>query len=109
MEDTNNQQQPPKKKREKTGGRIKGTPNKVTSLSKSVISNLLDDYQDSGLMSKDFLALEPKDRMMIAEKLMQYVLPRMQTTQVDINTKETKITIEQKLRERAIKPSEDDS
>lgn len=109
MEETNNQQQPPKKKREKTGGRIKGTPNKVTSLSKSVISNLLDDYQDSGLMSKDFLALEPKDRMMIAEKLMQYVLPRMQTTQVDINTKETKITIEQKLRERAIKPSEDDS
>lgn len=101
-------EQTPTKKREKTGGRVKGTPNKVTSMSKSVISNMLAEYQESGLMGKDFLALEPKDRMTIAEKMMQYVLPKMQTTSVDISTQETKITIEQKLREAAKEPNDDE-
>lgn len=94
------------KKRVKTGGRVKGTPNKVTSLSKSVISNMLDQYQESGLMGADFLALEPKDRMQIAERLMQYVLPRLQSTAVDLSAHDTKVTIEQKLIERSKNPND---
>jgi hypothetical protein len=66
-------------------------------MTKSVISNLLGDYQDSGLMSSDFLALEPKDRIVIAEKLMQYIMPKMQSTSVDFAEKSTRITIEQRL------------
>lgn len=96
------------KKRAKTGGRVAGTPNKVTSLSKTVISNLLNDYQSTGLMYQDFLAIEPKDRMQIAERLMQYVMPRMQATQVDINTQDTQMTIERKLIERSKDPNEKD-
>ena len=86
-------------KRKKTGGRQKGTQNKVTTVTKEIISDMLGDYQESGLMTADFLALEPKDRIQCAEKMMQYILPKMQSTSVDFNNKATKITIEQKLRE----------
>lgn len=86
-------------KRKKTGGRQKGTQNKVTTVTKEILSDMLGDYQESGLMTADFLALEPKDRIQCAEKMMQYILPKMQSTSVDINNKATKITIEQKLRE----------
>lgn len=85
-------------KRKKTGGRQKGTQNKVTTVTKNILSDMLGDYQESGLMTADFLALEPKDRIQCAEKMMQYILPKMQSTSVDFN-KATKITIEQKLRE----------
>lgn len=86
-------------KRKKTGGRQKGTQNKVTTVTKEILSDMLGDYQESGLMTADFLALEPKDRIQCAEKMMQYILPKMQSTSVDFNNKTTKITIEQKLRE----------
>ena len=52
-------------KRIKTGGRQKGTPNKATAMTKGVISTLLADYSDSGMMRDDFLALDPKDRMVV--------------------------------------------
>ena len=84
--------------RRKTGGRQKGSVNKVTAMTKAVISDLLSDYQNSGLMGSDFLALEPKDRFQCAEKLMQYIMPKMQSTSVDFNNNATKITIEQQLR-----------
>ena len=90
------------KKRVKYGGRVAGTPNKVTTMTKGVIASMLNDYQESGLMGSDFLDLEPKERIAVAEKLMQYVMPKMQNTSVDFNaTNGTRITIEQKLREKA--------
>ena len=95
--------------RRKTGGRQKGSVNKVTAMTKAVISDLLSDYQNSGLMGSDFLALEPKDRFQCAEKLMQYIMPKMQSTSVDFNNKATKITIEQQLRELAEDPDETDN
>lgn len=82
-------------------GRPPGVPNKVTTLNKIIINELLDDYQKSGLMSKDFLALEPRDRMAMAERLMQYVMPKMQSTSIDFKAEETTVTIEQKLKELA--------
>ena len=95
--------------RRKTGGRKKGSVNKVTAMTKAVISDLLSDYQESGLMGSDFLALEPKDRFQCAEKMMQYIMPKMQSTSVDFNNKATKITIEQKLRELAEDQEETDN
>ena len=97
------------RQRRKTGGRQKGSVNKVTAMTKAVISDLLSDYQDSGLMGSDFLALEPKDRFQCAEKMMQYIMPKMQSTSVDFNNKATKITIEQQLRELAKDPEETDN
>lgn len=85
----------------KTGGRKRGTPNKSTSLGKEVIVSLLNDYAESGLMSKDFMAIEPKDRLVIAERLMQYTIPKMQSTAVDISTADRDKTIEDRLAELA--------
>ena len=96
-------------KRKKTGGRQKGTQNKVTTVTKEILSDMLGDYQESGLMTADFLALEPKDRFQCAEKMMQYIMPKMQSTSVDFNNKATKITIEQQLRELAEDPEETDN
>lgn len=88
-------------KGKKTGGRIKGTPNKVTVLGKTVIVDLLSEYNSSGQMASDFAELEPKERITIAEKLMQYVLPKMQSTSVDVSMAEKKKTIEDTLAELA--------
>lgn len=85
----------------KTGGRKKGTPNRVTALGKSAIAGLLNDYNASGLMSSDFAQLEAKDRLVIAERLMQYVMPKMQATAVDITAGDRQKTIEDRLAELA--------
>ncbi len=85
----------------KTGGRKKGTPNKATMLGKEVIVSLLSDYSNSGLMASDFMALDPKDRLVIAERLMQYTMPKMQATAIDLNTGEKEKTIEDRLAELA--------
>ena len=83
----------------KTGGRKKGTPNKTTALTKATISQLLSEYHESGLMFEDFKALEAKDRLMIVEKLMQYTMPKMQSSSVDLSVEEGKKTIVDTLAE----------
>ena len=85
----------------KTGGRKKGTPNKSTTLGKEVIVSLRADYSNSGLMTSDFMALDPKDRLVIAERLMQYTMPKMQATAIDLNTGDREKTIEDLLAELA--------
>lgn len=85
----------------KTGGRKKGTPNKSTMLGKEVIVSLLADYSESGLMTSDFMALDPKDRLIIAERLMQYTMPKMQATAIDLTTGDQEKTIEDRLAELA--------
>ena len=85
----------------KTGGRKKGTPNKSMMLGKEVIVSLLADYSNSGLMTFDFMALDPKDRLVIAERLMQYTMPKMQATAIDLSTGDNEKTIEDRLAELA--------
>lgn len=58
----------------KTGGRIKGTPNKVTGTLKEFISEIIDENR--GRIREDLEALEPKDRLQVLEKMMQYVIPK---------------------------------
>ena len=88
------------KGRAKTGGRKAGTCNKSTAFTRDIINSLLGDYQSTGMMDKDFLALDPKDRITIAERLIQYVMPKMHATSLDVSS-ETKKTIEDQLRELA--------
>lgn len=90
-----------KGKRVKTGGRVKGTPNKITALNRKAIEKVLADYNKSGLFTQDFLSLEPKDRIAIAEKLIQYTTPKMQSTTVDLVTENTECTIDIMLRKLA--------
>lgn len=76
----------------KTGGRKKGTPNKVTSMRKEMgreaIAELLQEYTENDIMKKDFLALDPKDRIYLSEKLFAYIVPKMQATSVDLTTQD---------------------
>ena len=77
----------------KTGGRQKGSPNKVTSAVKECISKMLTDYTNSDTFLKDFAELEPKERLMIAEKLMNYVVPKMQSVAVEDVNKDKNSTV----------------
>ena len=65
----------------KSGGRKAGTPNKSTQDMRAWIDVLLNDSRD--LMISDLGKLEPKDRLMILEKLMQYTIPKQQSISVE--------------------------
>ena len=67
----------------KTGGRKRGTPNKVTGTLKEFVANLID--KNRGQMERDLRSLNPKDRLFILERLMQYVLPKNQSVDVGNN------------------------
>jgi len=67
----------------KTGGRKKGTPNKITGSVKDWLSNLIDENRLQ--IEKDIQALEPKERLQILEKFMQYTIPKMQSVQTKID------------------------
>lgn len=63
------------------GGRAKGTPNRVTANVKDWISQVIDKNRRQ--MERDLKALSPKDRLLMLEKLMQYVIPK-QKTEIEI-------------------------
>lgn len=66
----------------KTGGRVKGTPNKVTGTLKDFLSNLIDDNREQ--IYKDLKALKPKDRLIVLERFMQYTLPKQQSVRGEL-------------------------
>lgn len=61
------------------------SPNKKTLYGQERILGLLDEYSSSGLMAADFMSLEPKDRLYLAEKLTQYVVPKRQSVDADVS------------------------
>lgn len=82
----------------KSGGRKKGTPNVTTGITKAIIADLLQAYHQTNMMTSDFMALEPRDRLLIAEKLCQYIMPKMQSVSAEVNDQRS-VTIEDRLRE----------
>ena len=60
--------------RGRLGGRQKGTPNKVTATLREWVADLLDRNRER--IEEDLEALEPKDRLLMLERLMGYVLPK---------------------------------
>ena len=94
-------------KGQKTGGRKKGTPIKITSDTKTAIAELLQNYATSGDMEKDFKAIKsPKERLLIAEKFTQYIVPKQQAITADLDVNEREQTIEERLRELSKDPDE---
>ena len=63
-------------------GRPKGSPNKVTASMRSWLAELIDENRTQ--IVKDLAALEPKDRLTILERFMQYTLPKIQSIEQDI-------------------------
>ena len=68
------------------GGRAKGTPNKTTATVKEWLASLIDKNREQ--VEADLQALEPKDRLQMLERLMQYVVPKQQATQSDVTLKD---------------------
>ena len=64
-------------------GRPKGSPNKVTASMRSWLAELIDGNRAQ--IVSDLAALEPKDRLTMLERFMQYTLPKMQNIEQDVN------------------------
>lgn len=70
-------------KREKTGGRVQGTPNKLTGDLRAKINTIIENQIDS--IETDLNSLEPKDRLLILEKLLKYALPTLQSQSLEVD------------------------
>ena len=84
-------------KGKKTGGRTKGAQNKTTAAIKQTITDVITTYEASGQLSKDFLSLEPYQRLTISERLIQYVVPKQQAISADIELSVAEKTVADKL------------
>ncbi|MBP5421905.1 MAG: hypothetical protein J6Y78_05620 [Paludibacteraceae bacterium] len=62
-------------------GRPKGTPNKITQDMRGFLRDVIDKNRKQ--MVRDLAVLEPKDRLIILEKLMQYVIPKQSQTKIE--------------------------
>jgi len=71
--------------RGRIGGRAKGTPNKTTSALRNWVRLFVT--RNAKQAQRDLDALDPKDRLIMLEKFMQYTLPKQQAVAaaVDLN------------------------
>ena len=60
----------------KTGGREKGTPNKITTSIREILAEVLNDYTIESLTS-DLAELTPYERIKVATGLYRLTLPPM--------------------------------
>lgn len=84
----------------KTGGRQKGTPNKTTKKVRDAISDVVNNYFNSDKFEKDIEKLDPKDRVSAIEKLASYVIPKLQSVNLEADAK-VDMTLSNKLAEMA--------
>ncbi len=74
----------------KTGGRTKGTPNKITSLVKESLSTYVQEI----INTIDINNLEDSDKIKLALGVMQYILPKQKAVQDLTDNKPRDITIQ---------------
>jgi hypothetical protein len=67
----------------KSGGRQKGTPNKVTKDVRDFVRELISNNLE--LIEKDFKKISPKERLQLTVGLLQYVIPKMTETSLESN------------------------
>ena len=63
----------------KTGGRKAGTPNKVTQDAREWLTQLVEGNREQ--IERDLQSLDPKDRLQVLEKFMQYTIPKLQAVE----------------------------
>ncbi len=61
-------------------GRPPGVPNKITINMRSFLNDLISDNLVQ--LKKDFQSLEAKDRLVIAERLLSYIVPKYSSIEV---------------------------
>ena len=67
----------------KTGGRVKGSVNKTTAELRQLVASIVEKNIDK--VTDDLSKMQPKDRVAMLEKLMAYVLPRMQAITANVS------------------------
>lgn len=67
----------------KVAGRTKGTPNKTTAELRQLVAAIVEKNIDK--VNDDLSKMQPKDRVAMLEKLMAYVLPRMQAITANVS------------------------
>ena len=94
----------------KTGGRQKGTPNKITALAKGMIEkwlgthNTIPEGDVMPLIMQDFMELDPKDRVKVSTEFIKIIMPK----NISIDDGEVKLTIEDKLAKLAGEEDEEE-
>lgn len=69
----------------KSGGRTKGTPNRITTLLRSAISNHLEQYMAETFLT-DWEQLPPRERVRTASSLMKLIVPQPNRQTFDEHT-----------------------
>lgn len=64
-------------------GRPTGKPNRITGDLRAKIQSILNDNIDR--VQDDLNSLDAKDRLQVLEKLLSYVLPKLQAQSIDID------------------------
>ena len=82
----------------KSGGRKKGTPNKITFGLRDFISKLL--FKNRKQIELDLQELTPKERILMLDKLLQYVIPKQR--EFDINAELPNKETEQEKRDKEL-------
>ena len=67
----------------KTGGRIKGTPNRLTKELRIALKNIM--FQEIESIPEQLKSLDPKDRLELIIKLMPYVFPKVSSVSHSTN------------------------
>lgn len=67
----------------KTGGRKKGTPNKITNSIRNKLLSLIDGNFET--IKEDLKALSPQDRLNIFFKFLDYAIPKPQNVKIDLS------------------------
>ena len=78
--------------RKKTGGRGPGTQNKLTGEMRKALGAVLGGEIDQ--LPKFLAKLEPKDRLDVVVKLLEFALPRLKGIEATIETEQDKSRIE---------------
>lgn len=63
--------------KQKTGGRKKGSKNKISGLLRETLTTIVEDYY-SGKFASDLIRLTPATRSFLMKDLAEYVLPKLQ-------------------------------
>ena len=70
----------------KTGGRKKGTSNKATIPLREFVSELINDNRQT--IEADLKKIDPQQRLVILERFMAFVIPRMQSIDASVQIAE---------------------
>lgn len=62
--------------RTKTGGRAKGTPNKVSRPFRAFVASLLDENREQ--IEADLRAVTPAERLSFVVKVLPYLMPKLE-------------------------------